>query len=137
MTHTTNHALTVLITDDIAQNRSYFADILREITSDITIHEAENGKDAVDQVARHIQDTGKSFDLIIMDFRMPVLNGAEATAAIREVEAALAPSLHSIIITWSTSMQSPYPKADDWLPKMTSTNKVKAMLTQFELLQGG
>lgn len=136
MKNTADSALSVLITDDIAQNRAYIADILRKISDRLIIHEAGNGREAVAQVENHIQQHSKSFDLIIMDYRMPVLNGADATSAIRRVEAELSPQQHSIIITWSTSFQSPYPQADDWLPKMTTVNAVKALLTQFGLLQG-
>lgn len=126
--------LSVLIADDVAQNRAYFASLLREVTPNLTITEAENGKDAVAQVANHIQKRGRSFDLIIMDYRMPELNGADATAAIRELEATS--TTPSVLITWSTSLQSPYPKADDWLPKMTNKNEVKAKLMLFDLLRG-
>lgn len=137
MTNSNEHALSVLITDDIAQNRRYIADILREVSSKLIITEAEDGSDAVNKVATKTQKTGQSFDLIIMDFRMPLLNGAEATSAIRQLEAKLTPPHHSVIITWSTSLHSPYEQADDWLPKMTSAREVKAKLELFDLLQGG
>jgi CheY-like chemotaxis protein len=137
MTNTNKHELSALITDDIAQNRIYFIDILREITDKLNITEAEDGKDAVNKVANHIQRTGQSFNLIIMDYKMPELNGASATAAIRQLEAKLTPSQHSIILTWSTSLHAAYPQADDWLPKMTNVKDVKAKLEFFDLLHGG
>lgn len=138
MTNTSKHALSVLITDDIAHNRLYIADILREISATLDITEAENGNDAVNKVTDHIKKSGRSFDLIIMDFQMPELNGANATKAIRQIEATLLPSSqHSVIITWSTSLHSAYPQADDWLPKMTSVSEVKSKLELFDLLHGG
>tara|TARA_R110002073_G_scaffold133122_14_gene280244 strand:+ start:178 stop:3087 length:2910 start_codon:yes stop_codon:yes gene_type:complete len=42
---------------------------------------ASNGREAVDAVGR------ETFDLILMDIQMPELNGIEATAVIREMEA--------------------------------------------------
>ncbi len=137
MTNTNKHALSVLITDDIAQNRIYFIDILCEIITPLNVTEAEDGRDAINKVATQIQRTGQTFNLIIMDFKMPELNGADATAAIRQLEAKLSPPQHSVIFTWSTSLQSAYRQADDWLPKMTSAAEVRAKLELFDLLQGG
>jgi CheY-like chemotaxis protein len=44
------------------------------------VHLASNGKEAVDEV------TETKFDLIFMDCQMPVMNGYQATAAIRKLE---------------------------------------------------
>jgi len=137
MENTDQDAFSALITDDIAQNRFYIADILRQTGIVFDITEAENGKDAVEKVTHHIHETGRSFNLIIMDYRMPELNGAAATAAIRQLETPLAPTQRSFIITWSTSFDTPYPQADDWLPKMTDANQMKEKLQLFDLTHGG
>ncbi len=65
----------VLIAEDIALNREVLQDMLRE--SGVTCHMAENGQIAVDR-ARNA-----AFDLILMDMPMPVMDGLEATKAIR------------------------------------------------------
>ncbi|MGE5451437.1 MAG: response regulator [Acidobacteriota bacterium] len=52
--------------------------ILKAITCDFTT--VKNGLDAVSQVQRHC------FHIVLMDFHMPVLNGAEAAQRIREWE---------------------------------------------------
>src|SRR5690606_38587346 len=48
--------------------------------SPLTILQAENGKQAVDIAKRHLPD------LILMDLRMPVMNGYEATKIVRKLE---------------------------------------------------
>ena len=48
----------------------------------VTIDLAENGKIAVQKATKQL------FDLILMDLQMPVMNGFEATKAIRQLDGA-------------------------------------------------
>jgi len=66
----------VLVADDEAFNRKLIATILSKFGAEIS--EAENGVDAVTMAH---QD---KFDIILMDARMPQMNGIEATATIRQ-----------------------------------------------------
>jgi len=69
--------LRVLLVDDNEINREVGRAILE--TEGIVISEACNGQEAVDLVRKDPE----AFDAILMDIRMPVMNGYEATKAIR------------------------------------------------------
>ena len=68
----------ILIVDDIAYNRDFLVSFLSRWP--FQIDEAENGKVALEKIAQCPPD------LIIMDMKMPVMGGLEATRALRENE---------------------------------------------------
>ena len=68
----------ILIVEDVDLNADLLADLLE--LEDITSERAENGRIAVDTFA---QSPPGRFDAILMDLRMPVMDGLEATRAIR------------------------------------------------------
>jgi signal transduction histidine kinase/DNA-binding NarL/FixJ family response regulator len=69
----------VLIVDDVAANRAMLSDVLAGL--DFVMAEAANGFDAV----RDAEATPP--DLILMDIRMPVMDGLEAISRLRQIEA--------------------------------------------------
>ncbi|MGD8269968.1 MAG: ATP-binding protein [Desulfobacterales bacterium] len=71
----------ILVVDDLTLNRLLIKEYLTQ--TPLTVIEAENGEDAV-RVAKQQQP-----DLILMDIRMPVLDGIEATKQIGRDEATL------------------------------------------------
>lgn len=71
---------TLLLVDDVQENRFLVKAFLRH--SGLDILEAENGLEAVEMFLSHKPD------IILMDMRMPVLDGFAATRKIREQEAA-------------------------------------------------
>lgn len=75
MENDTSKQLDILIVDDIFINRMMLADILAGLGCRTT--EAKNGEEAL----RLSQE--RSFDMILMDLEMPVMNGIETTVAIR------------------------------------------------------
>ena len=66
----------ILIVDDIAYNRDFLVSFLSRWPFQIDV--AENGKIALEKIAQCEPD------LIIMDMKMPVMGGLEATKALRE-----------------------------------------------------
>ena len=67
----------VLVVDDIESNRYLFKEILKN--AGVEVITAENGFEAIETARDEIPD------LIIMDNRMPVMDGIEATKAIRKI----------------------------------------------------
>ena len=74
----------ILIVDDVPMNRKMLRRVL-ENRYDI-IDEAENGQEAVDMVKATVGgEIGSYYDMITMDYQMPVLDGITATRRIRDV----------------------------------------------------
>ena len=66
----------ILIVDDIESNRAIIKAFLRNFPT-FTLMEAENGKEAVEIAGKYLPD------VILMDLRMPVMDGYEATRIIK------------------------------------------------------
>lgn len=71
----------VLLVEDVVLNRRLMTALLRKAGAEV--EEAENGRDCLDKaLAAH--RAGRPHDLILMDMQMPVMDGYEATRALRE-----------------------------------------------------
>ena len=73
----------VLLVEDNEMNQEVACELLERIGLKVEI--AGDGQQAIDAVARQ---TGRPFDLILMDVQMPRLNGLEATQALRQLPVA-------------------------------------------------
>lgn len=69
----------VLVVEDDVVSRLLLNEILKEMGLSITF--ARNGQEAVNQV----KAGSNTIDFILMDLKMPILNGFEATTAIRKL----------------------------------------------------
>jgi signal transduction histidine kinase/DNA-binding response OmpR family regulator len=67
--------LRVLVVDDVPLNRDVVADMLR--AEHCEVHTAGSGEEAIEKLG------AGTFDLVLMDIRMPGMDGLTATAAIR------------------------------------------------------
>ena len=92
MDSNTSKQLDILIVDDIFINRMMLADILAGLGCR-TI-EAKNGEEAL----RLSQE--QSFDMILMDLEMPVMNGIETTIAIRALGGLLEGMRADLLLLW-------------------------------------
>lgn len=71
----------ILVVEDNDLNREIAEEILA--MTGARVETAENGKEAVDMVA---SSEAGYYDLILMDLQMPIMNGHDATCAIRAME---------------------------------------------------
>lgn len=67
----------ILLAEDDEDNRDLVSFVMKRSQMDIELLIAENGKEAVDLAVREIPD------LILMDMQMPVMDGYQATQAIK------------------------------------------------------
>ena len=73
-----NTKLTILIVEDELFNYIYFSEVLK--LHGIQALKAENGEEALEAVQQH-----PSIDLILMDIKMPFMDGYEAFTEIRKL----------------------------------------------------
>jgi CheY-like chemotaxis protein len=76
----------ILLVEDGPDNQRLISFILKRAGADVTI--AENGREAMDKIlgailGRRQTDPLQPFDLILMDMQMPIMDGYEATRALR------------------------------------------------------
>ena len=84
----------ILIVEDLTENAEIVQDLL-ELEGAITEH-AENGKIALDMFSA---SAPRYYDAILMDLRMPVMDGLEATRMIRALDRADAKTIPIIALT--------------------------------------
>ena len=87
----------ILLVDDIEINRMIIYEMLS--SAGIFLDEAENGQRAVEMFAESSWDY---YDLIIMDIKMPVMNGYEAAEKIRSMDRPDSKSIPIIALTANT-----------------------------------
>lgn len=107
------HGLRILLVEDNAVNRKVVRAMLHN--ESVFVTEALNGKEAVTRVA------STKFDVVLMDLRMPIMGGLEATQQIRAMSNLHAMDLPIIALT-ATAMESERQKClsegmDDFLSK--------------------
>jgi len=122
-----DHLLNILIVDDMDVNLIVIQSFLKKYN--LTADTAMNGLDAVEK------SFNKKYDLIFMDCQMPVLNGYDATLAIREHELKQNKPRCPIIAMTANVMKEDRDKCfesdmDDFIPKPVEMNifieKIKA-----------
>lgn len=106
--------LKVLVVEDNAVNQEVALGMLAKIGVNADV--AENGQEGLDMLAK------QHFDLTLMDCQMPILDGYEATKAIRERETENSQPRHPIIALTANAMIGDADKClaagmDDYLSK--------------------
>ncbi len=116
---------TIVVVDDTEMNFILMKTQLRNYNA--TIIWLQNGREAVEYVKNH-----KEIDLILMDIRMPVLDGIRATQQIKEIDPGI-----PVIIQTASVMGDAYEEisrsgCDDVIFKpIVASNLIKIIEKQF------
>jgi signal transduction histidine kinase/CheY-like chemotaxis protein len=119
----------VLVAEDNETNREVIQGMLQKIVCDVTL--VSNGQEAVDSTAKY------SYSLIFMDCQMPVMDGYQATAAIRLREEKEAVGNHvPIIALTANALEGDREKClsagmDDYLSKPFKQNGILEILDRW------
>ena len=118
----------ILLVEDNALNRKFTHALLRKDAHSIV--EAENGAIAVDLMG---QDP--SYDLILMDLQIPVMDGVTATVRIRELESERGLARTPILALTANAMQGDRERClevgmDDFISKPVRKEKLRAVLAK-------
>ena len=76
--------MSVLLVEDNLMNQQMAKYSIVKAGADLEV--ANHGKEAVDMVTERLESGKPKYDCILMDMMMPIMDGAEATIAIREFE---------------------------------------------------
>lgn len=114
------NTIKVLLVDDHSEFRKVVHDFLDRLPNISVVGEAENGKEAIDQVERLVPD------LVVMDISMPIQSGLEATHIIKQRW----PMTKVLIATMHDNplyrLQAQEAKADGFLLKSQLKNSLEA-----------
>ncbi|MFH0788746.1 MAG: sigma-54 dependent transcriptional regulator [Pseudomonadota bacterium] len=100
---------TILVADDEASHRLMLKAHLKE--EGLEVIEASNGQEAIDLVSRHF------YDLILMDIRMPVMDGLEALSRIKKISPAVPVIMMTAYGSINSAVEALKSGADDYLTK--------------------
>ena len=125
---------TFLVVDDVSLNRELIKAMLSGING-LTVDEAGDGKEAV----RMFKEDLEKYALIFMDIQMPVMDGFEATIAIRQFDIDYAKKVPIIALT-AASLESEVKKCQeagmtDFLVKPMSYDDLVFMASEYVSLK--
>jgi hypothetical protein len=115
--------LKILVVDDEVVVRKYFGIILKDVKKEIIY--ATTGKEAVEKYCEN-----PDIDLILMDVRMPEMNGFEATKIIREKNKDVKIIIQSAFVELSDKQEAIKAGANEFLSKPVNKNKLMGVLDE-------
>lgn len=125
-----NTTLKILIAEDMKLNYLVLEKTLDQIIpNDKEITWTKNGKEAVDKIKE------SKFDIVLMDIKMPILDGYEATKQIKQIKPML-----PVIAQTAYAHEEDYNKAiaigfDGYLTKPINAKTLKGILKDFLVIQ--
>lgn len=117
----------ILIAEDVELNMLLAVSLLRKILPEAEVAKATNGIETVEQYRQ------QKPDLVLMDVHMPDLDGLEATAQIREIEAATGNRVPIIALTAGVMKEERdrciAAGMDEFLTKPIESDKLRSVLS--------
>jgi len=122
----------VLLAEDGLDNQRLIAFLLKKAGAEVAV--AENGQIACD-LALAARDEGNPFDVILMDMQMPVMDGYDATAKLREAD-----YTGPIIALTAYAMSEDRNKClaagcDDYMTKPIDREKLTSVVAEYDSRQ--
>ncbi len=114
----------ILIAEDEQTNFKYLKEVLKKTNANVLW--AKNGQEAVD-----ICNSTKNIDAVLMDIKMPVLNGYEATAIIKKINKKI-PIVAQTAYAMANEREKIYKAGcDDYLTKPIKINTLLSTLNKY------
>lgn len=115
----------LLVAEDDLVSQRYIMRLLEKMGCEVVL--AEDGLQAVDALK------AERFDIVLMDVEMPIMNGIEATRAIRQLETGcFDPDVPIIALTahamWGDEQRCLHAGMDDYVPKPVDIDTVTAII---------
>lgn len=117
---------TILVAEDEEMNYLYIEELLETTHPNVKLLHAKNGEEVLE-----FCHTQASIDLILMDIKMPVMNGYKATTEIKKIF----PDLNIIALTAYSTNKDKQKAYDagciDFLSKPINKNRLKQMINKY------
>ena len=114
----------VLLVEDEETNIILIQEFLSITQIKITV--SKNGKNAVERV-----ETGEKFDLILMDIKMPIMNGLEATVKIKSIHPGIPVIAQTAYALSEEREQALDAGCDDYLTKPIRREDLVLMMAKY------
>lgn len=115
---------TVLVVEDENTNYMFLESMLRDLNLDTD--RAVNGKEAVEMVKQH-----SAYALVLMDIRMPVMDGYEATRKIKQMNPRIPVIAQTAMAMEGDRMKSLEAGCDDYIAKPILLNEFQALIDKY------
>lgn len=119
---------TILIAEDEDVNYLFIAVLLEEIQTNI-IH-AKNGEEAVEI----FKNNPSAIDCILMDIRMPVMNGYEATKIIKEIKSDIPIIAQTAFALTEDRKKALEAGCDDYVSKPINKDRLYDILVKYKII---
>lgn len=114
---------TILIVDDVSENYIFLKGLLKHTNASIL--RAQNGKEAVDLCKK------KSIDIVLMDIRMPVMDGFEAIQIIKQINPDIPIIAQTAFASHEDKIKCFSIGCDDYLKKPINYNQLFSVITKY------